>query len=194
MAGQQGGGRLRQSWFLASRPGLRGVHASSDPPLTGRTREPHGRWRGFLRAGGILGRPSASSSYVYLCGTEAELGCSCLTLKGLGDPHWEQWCSALWGGAVGRPRGCRGSRANGGWPSLWGYETVSDAAEEAAEPGLVPAWTQGIRAGAPGALLSGLSGLAACAGGTRKVCPPSTPRPFASRPGCHLQPPLRSPC
>lgn len=41
---------------------------------------------GDSMAGGILGRTLSLFPYVYLCGTEAELGCSCLTLKGLGDP------------------------------------------------------------------------------------------------------------
>ena len=53
-------------------------------------------------------------------------------LEGARGPPLTAVCSALWGGAVGRPWGCGGgSGVNGGCPSLWGYETISDAAEEA---------------------------------------------------------------
>lgn len=75
-----------------------------------------------------------------------------------------------------------------GAPVSGDMRPTADEAEEAAEPGLVPAWTQGIRLGLQEPC-SGPSGLAACAGEPGKSALLCTPRPFASRPGCHLQPP-----
>lgn len=132
--GQVGGRR----WQAGAEPvpGLWGFHASSVPRLTGRTREPLWRWRGFLWAGGILGKPSACSSYVYLCCTEAELGCSWLTSKGLGDPPPHSSNAQPCGEGLQEGSGLvgvqGGNRADGGLcPSLWGHEAMSDVAEEA---------------------------------------------------------------
>ena len=96
--GHPGPGCLKDGWAAGRRQaGAEPVPGQqARPPGLPRllSPSPHRQDQGALRevegipgAGGILGRCSASSSYVYLSCTEAEPGCSCLTSKGLGDPH-----------------------------------------------------------------------------------------------------------